>query len=126
MLTTHGTRYPTIDEINQIIALTDFKKHVLHNHETRGGKWQTFTFDYHIFIALLLIEGHMCNRDLENLRRWKPDAYTPQRANVLTSQGIEDMKLLARRLQSNFLQLLLPNDSDVLSTNYKVLCHHIP
>lgn len=66
-------------------------------------------------------EGHMCNRDLDNLRRWQPDDYlSPQRAEVLTPQGVEDMKLLARRLQSNFPELLLPNANNITSANYKV------
>ncbi|RLU20082.1 hypothetical protein DMN91_006688 [Ooceraea biroi] len=64
--------------------------------------------------------GHMCNRDLENLRRWRPDEYlAPQRAEVLTPQGVEDMRLLARRLQSNFPELLLPSASNITSANYK-------
>lgn len=63
----------------------------------------------------------MCNRDLENLKRWKQDEYLlPQRAEVLTPQGVEDMKLLARRLQSNFPELLLPSAGDITSANYKV------
>lgn len=66
-------------------------------------------------------DGHMCNRDLENLRRWQPDDYlSPQRAEVLTPQGVEDMKLLARRLQSNFPELLLPDANNITSANYKV------
>lgn len=64
----------------------------------------------------------MCNRDLENLRRWQPDDYlSPQRAEVLTPQGVEDMKLLARRLQSNFPELLQPNVNNITSANYKVI-----
>lgn len=101
MLAAHGTRCPTIDEINNIVALTDLKEQILNNHETRG-------------------DGHMCNRDLENLRRWQPDDYlSPQRAEVLTPQGVEDMKLLARRLQSNFPELLLPDANNITSANYK-------
>lgn len=101
MLAAHGTRCPTVDEIHKIVSLTDLKEQIINNHETRG-------------------EGHMCNRDLENLRRWQPDDYlSPQRAEVLTPQGVEDMKLLARRLQSNFPELLLPNANNITSANYK-------
>ncbi|CAL1678426.1 unnamed protein product [Lasius platythorax] len=101
MLAAHGTRCPTVNEIKEIVALTDFKEQIVNNHETRG-------------------EGHMCNRDLENLRKWQPDDYlTPRRAEVLTPQGVEDMKLLARRLQSNFPELLLPNSNNITPANYK-------
>lgn len=63
----------------------------------------------------------MCNRDLENLKRWKPDAYLViERAEVLTPQGVEDMRLLARRLQSNFPQLLQPGSDNITSQNYVV------
>ncbi|XP_071565905.1 multiple inositol polyphosphate phosphatase 1-like isoform X2 [Temnothorax nylanderi] len=101
MLAAHGTRCPTMHEIDKIVSLTNLKEQILQNHEERR-------------------EGHMCNRDLENLRRWKPDEYlSSQRAEVLTPQGVEDMKLLARRLQSNFPELLLPNIHNITSTNYK-------
>jgi hypothetical protein len=70
-------------------------------------------------------DGHMCNRDLDNLKRWKPDEYlASERAEVLTPQGVEDMRLLARRLQSNFPELLLPNASNITSANYKVFFSH--
>lgn len=63
----------------------------------------------------------MCNRDLENLKRWKPNDYLViERAEILTPQGVEDMRLLARRLQSNFLQLLQPKDENITAKNYMV------
>ncbi|XP_012536739.1 multiple inositol polyphosphate phosphatase 1 isoform X2 [Monomorium pharaonis] len=101
MLAAHGTRCPNTQEIQNIRSLNDLKDQILQNHEARK-------------------EGHMCNRDLENLRRWKLDDYLlPQRAEILTPQGVEDMKLLARRLQSNFPELLLPDRHNITSTNYK-------
>ncbi|KYN12703.1 Multiple inositol polyphosphate phosphatase 1 [Trachymyrmex cornetzi] len=101
MLATHGTRCPTVQEIDKIVSLTELKEQILQNHEERK-------------------EGHMCNRDLDNLRRWRPDEYLlPQRAEILTPQGVEDMKLLARRLQSNFPELLQPNFHNITAANYK-------
>ncbi|XP_018052894.1 PREDICTED: multiple inositol polyphosphate phosphatase 1-like [Atta colombica] len=101
MLATHGTRCPSIQEIDKIVSLTELKEQILQNHEERK-------------------EGHMCNRDLDNLRRWRPDEYlSPQRAEVLTPQGVEDMKLLARRLQSNFPELLQPDFHNITAANYK-------
>lgn len=101
MLAAHGTRCPSVAEDIEMLSLTEFQGQIIHNHETRGN-------------------GHMCNRDLENLKRWKPDAYLAmERAEVLTPQGVEDMRLLARRLQSNFPQLLQPSSDEVTSNNYE-------
>ena len=67
----------------------------------------------------------MCNRDLENLKRWKPDEYLAiQRAEVLTPQGVEDMKLLAGRLQRNFPQLLHSSSEHITAENYTVCISH--
>ncbi|XP_011157192.1 multiple inositol polyphosphate phosphatase 1 isoform X2 [Solenopsis invicta] len=99
MLAAHGTRCPTMQEIHSIRSLTDLKEQIVQNHEG---------------------QGHLCGRDLDNLKKWKLDDYLlPQRAEVLTPQGVEDMKLLARRLQSNFPELLLPNIYNITSSNYK-------
>lgn len=101
ILATHGTRCPTRDEIGDMLKLTESQiSQIVSNHETRNN-------------------GRMCNRDLENLKKWKPDEYLAiERAEVLTPQGVEDMKLLARRLQSNFPQLLQPSSDYVTAENY--------
>lgn len=58
-------------------------------------------------------DGHMCNKDLDNLKKWKPREYIVfERAKVLAPQGVEDMRLLARRLQSSFPHLLQPNSNE--------------
>ncbi|XP_076234687.1 multiple inositol polyphosphate phosphatase 1 [Calliopsis andreniformis] len=100
MLATHGTRCPLPEEITEMVALTEIQSQIVNNHESRGN-------------------GHLCERDLENLKRWKPDAYLAmERAEVLTPQGVEDMKLLARRLQSNFPQLLQASSENMTPENY--------
>jgi hypothetical protein len=38
MLAAHGTRCPSLDEINEIVSLTDIKEQILNNHEVRNGK----------------------------------------------------------------------------------------
>ncbi|XP_017753795.1 PREDICTED: multiple inositol polyphosphate phosphatase 1-like [Eufriesea mexicana] len=100
MFATHGTRCPTEPEIMEMLKLTDLQDQIVNNHESRNN-------------------GRMCNRDLENLKRWKPNDYLViERAEILTPQGVEDMRLLARRLQSNFLQLLQAKDENVTAKNY--------
>ncbi|XP_076302732.1 multiple inositol polyphosphate phosphatase 1-like [Lasioglossum baleicum] len=100
MFATHGTRCPSEPEIMEMLRLTDLQDQIVNNHESRNN-------------------GRMCNRDLENLKRWKPNDYLViERAEILTPQGVEDMRLLARRLQSNFLQLLQPKDENITAKNY--------
>nr|XP_031837082.1 multiple inositol polyphosphate phosphatase 1-like [Nomia melanderi] len=100
MLATHGTRCATKMEISEMLSLTEIQNQIINNHDTRGN-------------------GRMCDRDLENLKRWKPDDYlVPARAEVLTPQGVEDMRLLARRLQSNFPHLLQSTPENVTPENF--------
>lgn len=49
MLAAHGTRCPTLNEINEINSLTDIKEQILHNHEARGGKCFTERSDLFIY-----------------------------------------------------------------------------
>ena len=63
----------------------------------------------------------MCNDDLDKLKLWNPDPnLTASMALRLTSSGAESARLLARRLQSNFPDLLRPNSVNITSQNYKV------
>lgn len=63
----------------------------------------------------------MCNEDLDNLRNWSPDPnMKEENAKKLSSQGTEDVKLFARRLRSDFHELLQATDADITSQNYLV------
>ncbi|KAG9429538.1 multiple inositol polyphosphate phosphatase 1 [Apis mellifera carnica] len=94
MLVTHGTRCSSKSEIMEMLKLKDFQKEIINNHELRNN-------------------GHLCNKDLENLKKWNPNEYLMiERAKVLAPQGVEDMRLLARRLQSSFPHLLQPNNNE--------------
>ena len=100
MLVTHGTRCPLREEDAEMLALTEIQSQIINNHESRGN-------------------GRMCERDLENLKRWKPDEHLDiQRAEDLTAQGVEDMKLLGGRLQSTFSELLRPISDSSTPGNY--------
>lgn len=51
--------------------------------------------------------GPLCDEDLELLRYWKFDGnITDDKANILTTQGWEDIKFLAIHFQSAFPNLL--------------------
>ncbi|XP_066585297.1 multiple inositol polyphosphate phosphatase 1-like [Prorops nasuta] len=101
MTSVHGTSYPTPSEINGLLNLTEIRNHIIHNHENRGN-------------------GRLCNNDLEYLKRWNYNPYVTSSADSLTRQGYEDMKLLARRIQSGFRELLQPVSAEINSMNYKL------
>lgn len=68
-----------------------------------------------------IADGRLCNTDLENLRRWQLNPnLTDVLANYLTAQGEQDMRLLARRLQSEFPEILRPDPQTISFENYKV------
>ncbi|CAL7933072.1 unnamed protein product [Xylocopa violacea] len=100
MFATHGTQCPTEAEITEMLTLTELQSQIINNHEARNN-------------------GRMCNSDLEYLKKWKPNEYLIiERAEDLTPQGVEDMKLLAGRLLSNFPQLLQSNSENRTSKEY--------
>ncbi|XP_012230386.2 multiple inositol polyphosphate phosphatase 1 isoform X1 [Linepithema humile] len=87
MLVRHGTRYPNEKGINQMLNLTHFRDFVISNHENHK-------------------RGHLCEKDLENLKNWKPDpGLHPNRAKGLSSQGKKDLEMLGQRLKKEFPQL---------------------
>lgn len=92
------------------------------------GRAQFFFNNPH-FSIFFLTDGHMCNKDLENLKKWKQNDYLMiQRAKVLAPQGVEDMRLLARRLQSSFPHLLQSNENIteqdyVVRGNKRIMCY---
>jgi hypothetical protein len=69
----------------------------------------------------IFIDGRLCNNDLQALKTWHPYPYLNQTlANELTRQGEQDMRLLARRLQSDFPDLLRTDPQNINHQIYKV------
>ncbi|XP_024947003.1 multiple inositol polyphosphate phosphatase 1 isoform X3 [Cephus cinctus] len=101
MLARHGTRYPKKSTITKLHTLPKLRDQIIYNHEIRGF-------------------GNLCDKDLKNLQSWNSiQNLTEDMAQYLTVQGEEDLKLLARRLQTNFPELLQPSAANITSTNYK-------
>ncbi|XP_031777741.1 multiple inositol polyphosphate phosphatase 1 [Nasonia vitripennis] len=101
VLTRHGTRFPGRKAITQLHTLPKLRDQITYNHDTRGN-------------------GRLCNTDLENLRSWQLNPnLTDALANFLTAQGEQDMRLLARRLQSEFPEILRPDPQTISYQNYK-------
>ncbi|XP_044759287.1 multiple inositol polyphosphate phosphatase 1-like isoform X2 [Coccinella septempunctata] len=87
-----GTSTPTQQEIRRLRSLENIRIEILKNYDERRS------FPY---------KGKLCNQDLDLLRRWRwNDTLSENREKVLTSQGIEDAKFLARRYKSKYPSLL--------------------
>ncbi|CAB0036380.1 unnamed protein product [Trichogramma brassicae] len=66
--------------------------------------------------------GRMCDQDLQRLRNWRPNPNMIEfNADLLTEQGNEDMRLLAKRLQSYFPELLRTNSYSVSYQSFKLM-----
>ena len=66
-------------------------------------------------------DGRLCNQDLQYLQEWVPNSNLNEiMSNYLTPQGNQDMRLLARRLQSQFPEVLRSNPGTVSYQTYKV------
>ncbi|KAF7285493.1 hypothetical protein GWI33_010591 [Rhynchophorus ferrugineus] len=90
-LNRHGTRLPKAPKIEKLRNLQDFKDDILKNYEERKS-YPTI--------------GKLCFDDYNLLRRWRwNDSITIDNAASLTQQGINELRLLARRYRSKFPQL---------------------
>ncbi|CAH0384074.1 unnamed protein product [Bemisia tabaci] len=85
ILSRHGTRYPDLKEIKRLQNLTAVRELILQNHDARATR--------------------LCDRDVDGLRRWHYNL-RPEQDNQITSQGHEDLLFLAKKLKSNFPELL--------------------
>ncbi|KAJ8943260.1 hypothetical protein NQ318_017277 [Aromia moschata] len=88
----HGTRLPTSSRMMALVNLNKLHEEVGRNYEQRRSYPD---------------KGRLCREDYDIFRRWRwNDTVTPDKENTLTNQGVEDMKLLARRFKSKYPQLL--------------------
>jgi hypothetical protein len=66
-------------------------------------------------------KGRLCPEDLDLFRRWRwNETVNDRNSNALTSQGIMDMKFLARRYASKFEDLMRePYSENTYSVSYR-------
>ncbi|KAL1494347.1 hypothetical protein ABEB36_009959 [Hypothenemus hampei] len=87
----HGTRLPKMAKIQKLRKLLDLKDEIVKNYEERKTYPNV---------------GKLCFDDYNLLRRWRwNDSITEDRAASLTQQGVNELKLLARRYKTKFPQL---------------------
>ncbi|XP_069691313.1 multiple inositol polyphosphate phosphatase 1-like [Periplaneta americana] len=86
LLSRHGTRYPDEGTISRMWTLPELLDQIASNH-------------------YILKMGNLCVQDLENLRKWTPQAVSTV-AMSLTSQGYKDMYKMAQRFKIRFPSLL--------------------
>lgn len=69
----------------------------------------------------LLLDGTLCQKDLEKLRTWKLDPNLQKnKTKFLTKQGQIDLTSLGERFKNYFPELLQSNPVDTLDEKYKV------
>ncbi|XP_058795150.1 multiple inositol polyphosphate phosphatase 1-like isoform X2 [Phymastichus coffea] len=87
MLSRHGARYPSGKLTSLMLNMTTLRDRILENHR-RGA-------------------GHLCARDLDELRDWQLDpGLATENADALAMQGESQMRELAGRLKRAFGDLL--------------------
>lgn len=127
MLARHGARYPTAETTTKLLELTNLRDQILNNHENRKGELKS-SYNWWNWCNCLFSwvkEGRLCNEDLQNLRRWSPNMNMTTEAKRVTPEGLEESKLLARRMQSAFPELLQPPLSDINAQNYVVIISYL-
>lgn len=86
LLSRHGTRYPSEEDIEELQKLNDLK-------------------------TMITADSTLCPEDIDAIRKWtlnttKTDHY------MLHSQGVEELKSLATRLKTQFPQIFNTSYSD--------------
>ncbi|KAJ8923090.1 hypothetical protein NQ315_001642 [Exocentrus adspersus] len=104
----HGTRLPSAEKIEKLRGLNRLHEEILMNY----GKRRSYPD-----------KGRLCREDYDLFTRWRwNDTVTPERGNALTSQGVEDLKLLASRYKSKYSQILqAPYDERAFYFQYENL-----
>ncbi|KAF4519209.1 hypothetical protein B566_EDAN013503 [Ephemera danica] len=87
MVGRHGTRNPSKTELERFDSIIKLRDEIIRNH-------------------VELKTSQMCSMDMTNLQNWKL-IWKPEDEEQLTQQGREEMRLLAKRLQTRFPDLIL-------------------
>ncbi|XP_075230986.1 multiple inositol polyphosphate phosphatase 1-like isoform X2 [Lycorma delicatula] len=86
MLIRHGIRYAVrIDDFQQLYKIRD---EIIYNHENKKNV-------------------NLCEKDIENLRKWY-FAMGSEQENMIHAAGLEEMKELAKRIKNKFPELIKP------------------
>lgn len=91
-LSRHGTRLPSAKTIGQAAHLEELRDKVVNNYKVLKTKPDT---------------GALCAEDFFSIKTWKfNSSITPEMENMLTPQGWDDLKLLAKTYQRQFPNIL--------------------
>ncbi|CAH0563865.1 unnamed protein product [Brassicogethes aeneus] len=91
-LNRHGTRLPGRRTIEALRKLQQIQQEIVKNHEERRSYPD---------------KGRLCPKDYDLLKRWRwNDTIREDRASDLTSEGVNELKMLARRYKAKFPQVL--------------------
>ncbi|CAG9860706.1 unnamed protein product [Phyllotreta striolata] len=88
----HGTRLPDVDTIRSMRNMNRIHAEITRNYEQRKS---------------FPDRGRLCPQDYDLFRKWHfNESINEGLANTLTRQGVEDLKLLARRYKTKYPDLL--------------------
>ncbi|XP_055842232.1 multiple inositol polyphosphate phosphatase 1-like [Episyrphus balteatus] len=91
-LTRHGTRLPSAKTIGKAGHLEEMRDKIVNNYKVLKTKPDT---------------GALCAEDFFSIKTWKfNSSITPEMENMLTPQGWEDLKLLAKTYQRQYPNIL--------------------
>lgn len=91
-LSRHGTRLPSAKTIGKASHLEEIRDQIVNNYKVLKTKPDT---------------GALCREDLFSIQTWKfNSSITPDMENMLTPQGWEDLKQLAKTYQRNYPNIL--------------------
>ncbi|XP_055911940.1 multiple inositol polyphosphate phosphatase 1 [Eupeodes corollae] len=91
-LSRHGTRLPSAKTIEKAGHLEEIRSKIVNNYKVLKTKPDT---------------GALCMEDLFSIQTWKfNSSITPEKENMLTSQGWEDLKSLAKTYQRQYPSIL--------------------
>ncbi|XP_065205111.1 multiple inositol polyphosphate phosphatase 1-like [Planococcus citri] len=89
----HGTRYPSSNFITSVNKLNILRDEIISNHKDGRGK--------------------LCQKDLENLQKWK-SSLTVELDDQLTPQGKSEQIFLAQQLKEAFPEVLRSSNKDTV------------
>lgn len=100
----HGTAFPDADTIRMMRNINKLHEDIIRNHEQR----RTYPD-----------KGRLCPSDYDLFKRWRfNESISERNANSLARQGVEDLRLLARRYKAKYPELLQNYDERAYTFEY--------
>lgn len=105
--------------MDRMKSLLDVRDQIVRNHEENRGRLNVINVTSRVSspktdfacINLLITEGRLCQKDLQNLKNWTY-VLSPQYEDRLSTQGKDDLRLLGQRIRSQYPSIFDTYSSD--------------